>query len=249
VAHVITGAARRGARAIRSAGPATVAVSIALLIGAASFANAANGGNFLLGKTNTENATAVLKDSTGIPLSLHAPAGQSPFSVNSTTQVNRLNAQYVGGEDAAQLQSTGGAGTTGPGAAIGLSDAYADVASTGPLPAGTYYVSATALIYTNETGPAYCVISSSPYAYGGGGGGAEASAQAAETAVATVAANTVLSERCAGYGNHQIVDNAEIIAIRIDSSSVGTKPLGKFKRFPPERTRGFASATHLGPAQ
>jgi hypothetical protein len=176
-------------------------------------------------------------------------AGQSPFSVNSTTQVNRLNAQYVGGEDAAQLQSTGGAGTTGPGAAIGLSDAYADVASTGPLPAGVYYVSATALIYTNETGPAYCVISSSPYAYGGGGGGAEASAQAAETAVATVAANTVLSERCAGYGNHQIVDNAEIIAIRIDSSSVGTKPLGKFKRFPPERTRGFASATHLGPAQ
>ena len=96
----------------RSLGPATVAVTLALIIGAAGFADAATGGDFLLGRTNTDNATSVLTDSTGVPLSLNAPSGKSPLSVNSTTQVNRLNAQYVGGDSASQLQSTGGIGIT-----------------------------------------------------------------------------------------------------------------------------------------
>ena len=61
-------------------------------------------GAILLGKTNTDNATSILSDSTGIPLALSAPSGKSPFSVNSTTQVNRLNAQYVGGDSASQLR-------------------------------------------------------------------------------------------------------------------------------------------------
>ena len=115
--HVITGVVRRGGRAVRSLGPATVAVTVALIIGAAGFADAATGGDFLLGRTNTDNATSVLTDSTGVPLSLNAPSGKSPLSVNSTTQVNRLNAQYVGGDSASQLQSTGGIGITA--AAVG----------------------------------------------------------------------------------------------------------------------------------
>ena len=101
--HVVTGVLRRGGRALTSLGPATVAATVALIIAAAGFADAATGGNFLLGKTNTDNATSILSDSTGIPLALSAPSGKSPFSVNSTTQVNRLNAQYVGGDSASQL--------------------------------------------------------------------------------------------------------------------------------------------------
>ena len=120
MAHVVTGVLRRGGRALRSLGPATVAVTVALIIGAAGFADAATGGNFLLGRTNTDNATSILSDTTGIPLALSAPSGKSPLSVNSTTQVNRLNAQYVGGDSASQLQSTGGVGITAPAADIPL---------------------------------------------------------------------------------------------------------------------------------
>ena len=95
-------------------------MTVALIIAAAGFADAATGGKFLLGKTNTDNATSILSDSTGIPLALSAPSGKSPFSVNSTTQVNRLNAQYVGGDSASQLRSTGGVGITAAAADIAL---------------------------------------------------------------------------------------------------------------------------------
>src|ERR1700722_3097770 len=100
----MTGVLRRGGRAFRSLGPGAIAVAaVALVIGGAGGADAATGGNFLLGNTNTETSTSVLTDTTGIPLSLNAVAGKQPFSVNSTVQVNLLNAQYVGGQSAAQL--------------------------------------------------------------------------------------------------------------------------------------------------
>lgn len=225
VAHVITRAARRGARAARSAGPATVAVSVALLIGAAGFADAATGGTFILGRSNSENATAVLRDSTGVPLSLSAPAGKAPLSVSSVTQVNRLNAQYVGGYSASRLQTTGGIGITAAQADISLpAEVYVNVASTGKLPAGTYYVSATALVDGNS-GSVFCkIISNSTSAVPlnwGGGYGVEL-LQAAETTVTTVPGNTVFTESCYGEGSKQYAYNAAITAIRIESSTAGT---------------------------
>jgi hypothetical protein len=45
-------------------------MALALIIGAAGFADAATGGTFLLGRTNTDNATSVLTDTTGVPLAL-----------------------------------------------------------------------------------------------------------------------------------------------------------------------------------
>jgi hypothetical protein len=221
--HVVTGVLRRGGRALKSVGPATVAVTLALIIGAAGFADAATGGNFLLGRTNTDTATSVLTDTTGVPLSLNAPSGKSPLSVNSTLQVNRLNAQYVGGDSASQLQSTGGVGITAAGADIPLSDAFVAVAATGPLPAGTYYVSATAQLFTGGTDPAYCEITPGPV-NDGGGGNANFYSQAAETSVVTVSSGTVVEEQCLGDGTGQDVFNAAITAIRINSSSVGTVP-------------------------
>jgi len=224
VSYAMTGVLRRGGRALRSLGPGVVAVAaVALVIGGAGVADAATGGNFLLGNTNTETSTSVLTDTTGIPLSLNAVAGKQPFSVNSTVQVNRLNAQYVGGKSATQLQSSGGVGaiTSEGGIALPL-DVPTTVASTGALPAGTYYVSATATLYTGGADPAFCTIVAPLAAQNGWGGGDSEYAQAAETVALTVPANTVLSEACYGYAADQAAISAGIIAIRIDSSSVGT---------------------------
>jgi hypothetical protein len=235
--HVVTGVLRRGGRALTSLGPATVAVTVALIIAAAGFADAATGGNFLLGKTNTDNATSILSDSTGIPLALSAPSGKSPFSVNSTTQVNRLNAQYVGGDSASQLRSAGGVGITAAAADIVLPlDTYVHVASTGPLPAGIYYASATADL-EGTAGTDFCEITGSagsvPVDWGGGY--TTGFSQAAETTAATVPANTVLTETCYAETGGQYAYNAAIMAIRIASSSAGTVPTA----LPPHIVRGL----------
>ena len=223
MAHVVTGVLRRAARAVRSLGPATVAVALALIIGAAGFADAATGGNFLLGRSNTDNATSVLTDSTGVPLSLNAPSGKAPLSVNSTLQVNRFNAQYVGGQSAKQLQATGGIGLTAAAADIPLpNEITTAVASTGELAAGTYYVSATAMLYVDGTSPVYCRISGAPTNWGGGSGANYI--QAAEITDVTVTANTVLTEVCYAYGTNQQAYDAAIMATRIASSSAGTTP-------------------------
>jgi hypothetical protein len=223
MAHVITGVVRRAGRAVRSLGPATVAVTVALIIGAAGFADAATGGNFLLGRTNADNATSVLSDSTGVPLSLNAPSGKAPLSVNSSLQVNRLNAQYVGGQSAKQLQATGGVGLTAPAVDVALpQNATTPVASTGELPAGTYYVSATAMLLVGGTTPVYCRINGAPTNWGGGSGANYI--QAAETTDVTVPAHTVLTEVCFAYGTGQKAYDAAIMAIRITSSSAGTVP-------------------------
>jgi hypothetical protein len=224
--HVTTGVLRRGGRALRSVGPAAVAVTVALIIGAAGFADAATGGNFLLGKTNTDNATSILSDSTGIPLALRAPSGKSPLSVTSTTQVNHLNAQYVGGDSASQLRSTGGVGITAVAADIALPvDTYVSVASTGPLPAGIYYASATADL-EGASGTGYCKIigSAGSVPTNWGGGYSTGLTQSAETTVATVPANAVLTETCYGESSGQYAYDAAIMAIRITSSSAGTVP-------------------------
>ena len=227
MAHVITGAARRGARALRSVGPATVAVALALIIGAAGFADAATGGDFLLGRSNTDNSTSVLTDTSGVPLSLNAPSGMSPLSVNSTLQVNRLNAQYVGGEGVKQLQATGGLGITGVAVDIALPlDTYVSVASTGALQAGTYYVSASTLI-DGAGGTVFCkIIGSSGVSVpvNWGGGTSTSWLQATENSVATVPANGVMTESCYGEGTSQFYYDAAITAMRISSSSMGTEP-------------------------
>ncbi|HEX4090043.1 MAG TPA: hypothetical protein VHZ33_15130 [Trebonia sp.] len=223
MAHVVTGVLRRGGQAVRSLGPATVAVTLALIIGAAGFADAATGGSFLLGRTNTENATSALKDTTGVPLSLVAPSGKPPLRVNSSTQVNRLNAQYLGGHSAKALQATGGAGLTAPAVDIPLpTNTTTEVATTGALAAGTYYVSATAMIYAGGTSPVYCRVNGAPTNWGGGSG--TNYIQAAETTDVTVGAGTALSEVCYAYGTNQKAYDAAIIAIRINASSLGTEP-------------------------
>jgi hypothetical protein len=104
-------------------------------------------------------------------------------------------------------------------------DTYVSVASTGPLPAGIYYASATADL-EGSAGTSYCKITGSAGSVpiNWGGGYSTGLTQAAETTVATVPGNTVLTETCYGESSDQYAYDAAIMAIRITSSSAGTMP-------------------------
>jgi hypothetical protein len=201
---------------------------VSLLIGGAGFADAATGGTFILGKANKETATASLANSKGTPLVLSAPAGKAPLAVSRNVMVKNLNAEFLGGLTGPQLQATGGDGFTGPGTHIPLTGSGTVVASTGPLPAGTYYVIATAfLIVAAGDQQAFCEIirgSEPSLALMEGGEQHEGFVQAAETAVVSVSAGDKLQELCFTSGSHGSETQDEgIVAIRIRSSS-GTPP-------------------------
>jgi hypothetical protein len=78
------------------------------------------GAPFLLGKTNTVNATSTLTGKTqgpmlkvinsgpGTALNLHVSSGHPPFSVNSATKVANLNASLLGGIGPAGFVQGGG---------------------------------------------------------------------------------------------------------------------------------------------
>ena len=100
-----------------TAGAAAVAVVLAIT----AAANVLGVGTaFLLGKTNTVNATSTLTGKTqgpmlnvinsgpGTTLSLHASSGHPPFTVNSATQVANLNASLLGGIGPAGFVQGGG---------------------------------------------------------------------------------------------------------------------------------------------
>jgi hypothetical protein len=222
--------ARRCVRAWRGAGrslsPAAVAVSVALVVGGAGIADAATGGAFLLGKANTENAKATLANTRGTPLALSAPPGKAPLAVNRKALVQNLNAQYVGGLSAGSLKATGGIGVTSINANIHISSDFSVVASTGRLPTGLYYVTATALVdVAAGGGGAFCIITDSAgKALSYGGASQENFMQAAETALVFVAAGGVVQERCNTVQNTatSAVYDAGIAAIRVLSSS-GTR--------------------------
>jgi hypothetical protein len=216
------------ARALRSLHPAAAsALTLALVIGGAGIADAATGGNFILGKTNKETSTASLSSSRGTPLSLAAPKGRPPLAVNRKVMVKNLNANYVSGLSATQLAAAGGDGirTT----SITLGGPQKEVAGTGALPAGTYYVTATAwldVMAGDSYGLCYIAKGSAPFTQltTGGGNTSGGHLQAAETIAVTVHAGDRLQEWCyAGGSNGTTAINAAITAIRILSSK-GTPP-------------------------
>ena len=97
--------------------PAMVVALVALAVALSGTAYAATGGNFVLGKVNTAGHVSTLTNSagaaltlksgdTGVPLTLTAPSGAAPLSVNSTARVTNLNADLLDGTNAAGLTST-----------------------------------------------------------------------------------------------------------------------------------------------
>jgi hypothetical protein len=231
--NMILAAGRRRARrslrasfgAVRSLSPsALIAVTIAVILAGGSLADAATGGNFILGQANKEAATASLASSKGTPLSLRAPSGDAPLAVSGTKMVNNLNAQFTGGLTGAQLQSTGGDGFTalGTNAPVGMT-APVVVATTGPLPAGTYYVTATALlqvIAADKFGLCTITRASDPGLFVTDGGGDAGFVNAAESAAVSMSAGDSLQEQCQTGGNNgSIVIDSGILATRVLASS------------------------------
>jgi hypothetical protein len=119
--------------------------------------------------------------------------------VNRKVMVKNLNAQYLGGLIATGLALTGGGGITGAWTNTPISGGgpLDVVATTGKLPAGTYYVSATAQLYVaagDSYGYCYIAISSDPsYELNLAGAQQEGTFQAAETVVLTVKAGTAFN--------------------------------------------------------
>jgi hypothetical protein len=209
-------------RFLRSASPAAVTMTVSLLIGGAGFADAATGGTFILGQANKETSTASLADSKGTPLALSAPAGKAALAVNRVTMIKNLNAQYLGGLTATGLAETGGEGFTGPaGHQTPIGTAPAVVASTGKLPAGTYYVSATAYlsVATDDiTAACWIAKASAPKNRLNLGAGLTGDYTVAETAAVKLTARDTLQEICDTGGSGSTAVDAGLIAIRILTS-------------------------------
>ena len=209
--------------------PMTILISVGagfLLLAAGTAAGAATGGNFILGKSNSENTPASLTNTAGTPLKLVAPANNAPLKVSNSTQVLGLNAQYLGGMTAAQV-ATGGDGFNSAVTVIG--SAPIAVASTGPLPAGTYYVTATALLRIADGDVAgFCYITPGaglPTATAYGGAQVVGWGQTAVTTAVNVTEGDTLQYWCyTTADNGSVSFYAGITAIRVLSSS-GTPPL------------------------
>ena len=229
-----TSAARLGSRylrAMRALSPAALALTIGVVLGGAGLADAATGGNLILGKANHETSTASLTNSKGTPLKLSAPGHHAPLSVNQKVMVKNLNAQYVGGISASALQASGGDGYTTPTTDTPVFD-LTEVASTGPLAAGTYYVTGSALMEVAAgDDEAFCGIAKSSSAtilqWGGVSVPVSTSTQwltSAETLAVNVTSGDTLQEWCEAFSTtDSFVYNASVTAIRIHSSS-GTTP-------------------------
>jgi hypothetical protein len=203
---------------------ASLAMTAVVVAGGAGLAGATTGSTFVLGRAGHETTAASLSDSRGTPLSLSAPKGKAPLAVNRSVLVKNLNAQEAGGLSAGSLKLTGGTGFAPITGDIELNgDQYVPVARTGTVPAGTYYVHASALIdlTTGDTG-GFCVLADSNddgVFYGNGGGNGENFVQAAESAVIQLAKPGTFTEACiasTSLGSEAI--DAGIFAIRILSS-------------------------------
>lgn len=241
----------RCAGAVRSLSPlAAIGITLVVVLGGAGVASAANGGNFILGHDNTETSTSYMGNSRGTPLKLSAPGGVAPLKVNNSIQVPDLNASEVGGLNASQL-SNGGEGYNTAGTP--LDGALTEVASTGALPAGTYYVTATArvLVVPNDV-EAGCAIfdSLTGGSFAGGesddspamitlpGGQQGGFATLAATIAVKVTKGTVLQWLCATDEPSATPDGssaeAGITAFQVRSSS-GAPPLTAGPRLPVRR--------------
>jgi hypothetical protein len=208
---------------VRGPGPAAiitaVVIAAASVAAGASVAVASNGRGLVLGRSNGETSSAGLSDSRGTPLSLAAPKSHAPLAVNRSAMVRNLNAQYVGGLSAGTMRLSGGSGYSPPNSDIALAhNSGRVVAKTGKLPAGTYYVTATALInvspgdYQGE-----CGIYDPDYVGGEGGSEGPGYVQAAEDLTVRLTASGVIEEECyvSGTGDGSEAIDGGITAIRI----------------------------------
>jgi hypothetical protein len=82
--------------------------AVAVVVLGSGTAYAANGGNLLLGRSNTATRATTVANSGGVPLALVARAGYPPLAVNSAKKVTRLNADLLDGLDSSRFALTSG---------------------------------------------------------------------------------------------------------------------------------------------
>lgn len=221
--------------AFRSLHPAaSVAVAAAVFLGGAvvggpAIAGAAAGRAFILGRSNTETSSAKLADWHGTALSLSAPRNKAPLAVSREVMVKNLNAQFVGGLSASSVKFTGGDGIAPPNSDVALNHSTnVPVAGTGPLPAGIYYVTATALIdlTVGDFAGQCSIFRNGAFAGVVGGGDGTNFVQAAETLTIQLKRADTLQEDCSasGTGDGSEAIDGSFVAIRILASS-GAKPV------------------------
>jgi len=134
--------------------------------------------------------------------------------------VKNLNAQFTGGLSAAQLQTTGGHDFRLPNSDIPIDGNPKVIVSTNPLPAGIYFVTATALlnVASGDIG-GFCIIrkgSDSATAFSEGGATQTGIVQAAETMTTSISAGDNYEEDCFDTGGiPSTVVGAGITAVRI----------------------------------
>lgn len=80
---------------------------VTTLVIASSGAYAATGGNFILGRSNSANATTTLTNSAGTALALNAKSGTPALKVNSGTKVANLNGDKLDGLDSTAFARAG----------------------------------------------------------------------------------------------------------------------------------------------
>lgn len=143
-----------------------------LIVSGMGIADAATGGNFILGQKNSAGTTTTLKNPNGTPLSLKAKAGSPPLAVNTSKLVPKLNANFLNGVSAGQLQrrlsgscTSTGIASVGSGGATSCAQGEQIVFTT----SGTFTVPAGV---TRVTGDLWGAGGAAGYAYGGGGSGA-----------------------------------------------------------------------------
>jgi hypothetical protein len=194
----------------------------------------------VLGHENAATKTTTLRDTRGTPLKLVGKKSKPPLAVNSSKQVNHLNASLLSGATAAQLVLHGsGVSTAVPKAAnpTTLSNgagASTPLATTDALSPGTYFVDATAnLEVTASEAASWCYVAKT--------GGADGSSQnpntfgavddvfgtAVEDLVVTAASSETFTEYCYSNGGTTYADAASIQAIKVASFSPGSSPLSR----------------------
>jgi hypothetical protein len=113
----------------RGPSPATVMSAVALFVALGGVSYGATGGNFILGQANTASSSTALAapfdgsalrvtntnaTANATALTLVVGAGRPPFTVNTDTKVNKLNADRLDGIDSTAFWKLGGnAGTSG----------------------------------------------------------------------------------------------------------------------------------------
>src|SRR4051794_29601472 len=120
-------------------------VVVALTLATITPAFAANGGNFLLGRSNTASAvTSLIKSGAGPALQLVVPAGQPPLRVNATAgKATNLNADKLDGQDSSAFAQRSGF------------NAQNVIQGVGPLPLQDTYTSKGGTLLITASGSGY----------------------------------------------------------------------------------------------